>query len=184
MSQAPSRSPRRASDGWAPTVLLVLAAVLVGALVLPRFGRGLEGKAAPDFSLPVIFGGEPDARLRLSEQRGKLVLLDFWASWCAPCREQAKVLAKLQARADARDVVVLGINTSDQPDAARRYLEQSRPSWPVLEDTQNDAADDYQVTGLPTLVAIARDGRIFAVRRRFVPESELMALLEAMRHSS
>lgn len=174
-----STAPRERNDGWAPPILFGLAAALVGAIVLPRFGHGMEGKPAPDFSLPVLSGGEADARVRLSEQRGKLVLLDFWASWCGPCREQAKVLAKLAATTD--DVELIGINVSDQHEAARAYLEAEKPSWPVLEDADGEAYSAYQVRELPTLVAIGRDGRVFAVRRHFVPQAELKALLEAMR---
>jgi thiol-disulfide isomerase/thioredoxin len=187
-----SPAPRERNDGWAPPILFGLAAALVGAIVLPRFGHGMEGKPAPDFALPVLSGGErwfaggdraapgsADARVRLSEQRGKLVLLDFWASWCGPCREQAKVLAKLAATTD--DVELIGINVSDQHEAARAYLEAEKPSWPVLEDAEGEAYSAYQVKELPTLVAIGRDGRVFAVRRHYVPVAELKALIEAMR---
>lgn len=158
--------------------LVMLGAVLVGAVLLPRLGNRLEGQASPDFSLPVIFGGEPDARVKLSEQRGKIVLLDFWASWCKPCRAQAQVLEAVAKK--QRDLVVIGINVSDSPDAAQRYLAAAVPPWLVVEDSDNVAAAAYQVKQLPTLVAIGRDGRVLAVRRRFVPENELTVLLETL----
>jgi thiol-disulfide isomerase/thioredoxin len=165
-----------ARPGWLVPALIMIGAVLVGALLLPRLGHRLEGQESPDFALPVIFGGEPDARVKLSEQRGKLVLLDFWASWCGPCREQARVLASVAK--NQPDLVVIGINVSDSPDAAQRYLAQAKPPWLVLGDEDNVVAEAYQVKQLPTLVAVGRDGRVLAVRRRLVPENELTVLLE------
>lgn len=180
---APRSGRARADDprsAWTTIGLIVLAAVLFGALVLPRFGRGLEGAPAPDFALPVLSGGEPGGRVRLSEQRGKLVLLDFWASWCAPCREQTKILQAVARDPGSKDVVVLGINVSDNPEAAARYLAAVKPPWLVLGDEEGVANAAYGVQALPTLVAIDREGRVFAVRRRLVPERELTALIAAM----
>lgn len=163
------------------SLLVVLGfAILFGALVLPRFRGGLEGGPAPEIVLPVLSGGEPGSRVKLSDQRGSLVLLDFWASWCRPCREQMQILESVRQRYGNRGLVVLGVNVSDAPSAARSYLEQVKPSWVILEDVDNEASTAYQVQALPTLVAIDRAGQVFAVRRRFVPERELAAMIEAM----
>ncbi|MGC4091671.1 MAG: TlpA disulfide reductase family protein [Polyangiaceae bacterium] len=175
MPKPTSKSERPA---WLVPALVMALAVIVGVVVLPRLGNRMQGAPSPDFSLPVIFGGEPDARVKLSEQRGKLVLLDFWASWCKPCREQARVIAEVTKKHP--DVVVLGINVSDSEQAAQRYLAQSAPSWLVLGDPEDTAARAYQVTTLPTLVLVGRDGRVSAVRRHFVSERELTTLLEVL----
>jgi thiol-disulfide isomerase/thioredoxin len=159
--------------------IVALLALFFGLVVLPRFGKGLEGKSAPDFALSVVHGGEPGSRIKLSEQRGKLVLLDFWATWCAPCREETRVIEAVRAKHE--DLVVIGVNVSDTPEAAARYLASTRPSWVVVEDTDGVANAAYRVDTLPTLVAIDREGRVFAVRRRFVPERELSAMIEAMK---
>jgi thiol-disulfide isomerase/thioredoxin len=182
VTETRARSSRKSEprSAWFTYGLFALAAVLFGALVLPRIGRSLESKPAPDFALPVLSGGEPGARVRLSEQRGKLVLLDFWASWCGPCRAQTKVLQAISATPAGKELVVLGINVSDNPEAAQRYLEAVKPPWLVLADVDGVANEAYRVEALPTLVAIDRAGRIFAVRRHFVSERELSALLAAM----
>ena len=174
---------RKTSDprtGWIPAAAVLVVAILFGLFIVPRLSTGLEGKRAPDFALPVMFGGDAGARVRLSEQRGKLVIVDFWASWCKPCREQTQVLESLKKRYAHLGLVVLGVNVSDSPTGARSYLQQVKPSWVVVEDVEGAANAAYQVETLPTLVAVDRAGNVFAVRRRFVPERELAAMIEAM----
>jgi thiol-disulfide isomerase/thioredoxin len=171
-------TPWRERPAWLVPALVMIAAVVVGAVILPRLGNRLEGAMSPDFSLPIVFGGEPEGRVRLSEQRGKLVVLDFWASWCKPCREQARVLEALTK--NNSKVVVIGINVSDSPAAAQRYLADAKPPWVVLEDSEDVAAQAYEVKTLPTLVIIDREGRVFAVRRHFVPERELRVMLDVL----
>lgn len=177
------RRRARAADprvGWYVTAGVFALAVAFGIFVLPRLQLGLEGKPAPDFSLPVLHGGEPGARVRLADQKGKLVLLDFWASWCAPCRQQTSVLQAVQARYPGNDLVVLGINVSESPEAARAYLEAVKPPWVVVADNEGETSATYEARTLPTVVAIDRSGKVFAIRRRFVPERELWAMIQAM----
>lgn len=171
------KAPRRTDSRFGALSLAVifLIAGVFGVFVLPRLAPSMERKPAPDFALPVIHRGEPGARVRLSEQRGKPILLDFWASWCMPCREQSKVIERVRARHPG--LVVIGINVSDDPNRARAYLAESNPSWLVLEDAQGAANQSYEVETLPTLVTIDEAGNIAAIRRRFVPERELGALV-------
>lgn len=179
-SKRRSRKVPSAHATWLRFAGVVVVSLLFGIFVLPRFGRGLERHPAPDFSLPVLAGGELGARVRLSDQRGKLVLLDFWASWCGPCKAQTQALVALKKRPEAADVVVIGVNVSDNREAALRYLAGVNPPWLVLEDPDDTANRAYGVEALPTLVAIDKAGNVFAVRRRFVPESELSALVAAL----
>lgn len=176
---ARAKNPRR-GNGWLSISLVFAAAILFGALVLPRLSGVLEGRLAPDFALDVIHGGEAASRVRLSEQRGKLLLLDFWASWCGPCRAQTHVLDAVRRRYADAGLVIIGVNVNDDPDAAREYLAQVKPPWVVVEDSQGTAAGAYDARTLPTVVAIDREGKVFAVRRRFVPERELASIIDAM----
>ncbi|MDQ2643536.1 MAG: TlpA family protein disulfide reductase [Myxococcota bacterium] len=175
------KKPARRADtrfGALSLLVILLIAAGFGVFVLPRVAPTLERKPAPDFALPVVHRGEPGARVRLSEQRGKPILLDFWASWCMPCREQAKVIERVRARHPG--LVVLGINVSDDPNKARAYLAESNPSWLVVEDAEGIANRSYEVEALPTLVTIDKSGNIAAIRRRFVPERELGALVNEL----
>lgn len=169
-----NRASERRSGIW-PLGLVLGLALACGILVLPYLGKRLDTRVAPDFALPVIHGGERGARVRLSEQRGRPVLLDFWASWCQPCRDQAAAIERV--RAAFPELVVVGVNVSDSPEAAARYLAAEDPPWLVLADADGSANLAYGVETLPTLVVIDAAGNQVAVRRRFVPERELRALL-------
>lgn len=137
----------------------------------------MVGKAAPDFVLPVIYGGEPGNRLRLSDMRGKAVLLDFWASWCAPCRAQAPIVDKLARGADADRVVVVGVNTGDDQRAAVRFAQQADLSYASVKDN-GSITDAYGVTELPTIIIVTPDGKISAFKTRAVKQSDLEALID------
>lgn len=172
---------KRTSDprfGLASLAVTLLVAIGFGIFVLPRLGGRVERKPAPDFALPVIHGGERGSRVRLSEQRGKAVLLDFWASWCKPCRDQAKVLERVRSKHP--ELVVIGVNVNDSAEEAARYLKSENPPWVVVEDNAGFANRAFEVETLPTLVAIDKAGNVVAIRRRFVPEKELTALLDEL----
>ncbi|MEB2310931.1 MAG: TlpA disulfide reductase family protein [Sorangiineae bacterium] len=160
-------------------VVLALGAALVVGVILPRVWSRRRARAvpAPDFVLPVIYNGEEGSRVRLSDARGSAVLLDFWASWCGPCQEQAPIVDELARRYRARGLVVLGIDTGDEQEAAIRWAQSRKLSYAVAFDG-GEVAAAYRVEGLPTLVVIDRRGRIVATRTRVVSEAELSRLVD------
>lgn len=116
----------------------------------------LVGQKAPLFTLADLQG----RKVSLAGLRGKVVVLDFWATWCAPCRIEMPRVETLHKEMKSKGVVVLGVNVAEEPALVRRYLAKTPYSFTILLDRQGDAANRYQATGIPTLVVIGKDGRI------------------------
>lgn len=116
----------------------------------------LLAKPAPAFSLTLFDGSV----LRLAELRGEVVFLNFWASWCPPCRAEARMLEASWRGHKGRGVVFLGVNIQDKEEAARKFLEEFDVSYPNGMDPGSKIAIDYGVWGLPETFIIDREGRI------------------------
>lgn len=126
------------------------------------------GQAAPDFALRSL-GGENQ---RLSEHSGEVVLLNFWASWSGPSRQQMPALEDLQAKYQRAGLVLLGINLDDHPERAQEMAQTLRVSYPVLFDAQKDVARSYQVNTMPLTVLIDRSGTVRFVSEGYKPGDE------------
>ena len=111
---------------------------------------------ARDFTL-TTFSGEP---VRLSDLRGKHVMVDFWSSWCPPCREEAPALAAAYDRYRTQGVEFVGVAVWDIEDEAARFAEESGAAYPAGVDTKGVIAVDYGLTGIPEKYFIDPDGRI------------------------
>ncbi len=114
-----------------------------------------EGDPAPDFTLRAL-DGSPRS---LSELRGNVVLLNFWATWCGPCREELPQLERLQERFQEDGLVVLGVS-DENADKARRYLDENGITYPTLHDPSSSVFRGYRVGAIPTSLIIGRDGRL------------------------
>jgi len=164
--------PRRAAvAGW---VIMAVAVALFGynLLIMVRHWDELApvnlDRPAPDLTLATVEG----ASVRLGSLRGRVVLLDFWASWCGPCMRAMPALAKLGRELGPRGLTILSINTDESRGAA---VELQRSHGGALTVTLDDgaAAARYGVQTLPHLVIIGRDGRVRAILVGAVPEAEL-----------
>jgi cytochrome c biogenesis protein CcmG/thiol:disulfide interchange protein DsbE len=163
--QAEARSasgPSRRVAGAVGGVVLVGALLAAFVLVLgrgPSTGQSAQlGRPAPPFSLERLDGG----RLSLAELRGRPIVLNFWASWCLPCREEAPMLAKLAADHSARGLVVVGVVYQDSAANATDFIRRYGLSFPALLDPSGRTALDYGVLGLPVTIFIDAGGIIGA----------------------
>lgn len=135
---------------------LALCGGAAGAAVTPSAG-------APDFTLPSIGG----PNLRLQEQRGRVVMINFWATWCGPCREEMPHLGRLYDKYRASGFVVLGVNIDDDPRKAADLATQLGMRFPVLLDTDKKVSRLYDLGTMPSTVLVDRDGRVRYVHRGY-----------------
>ncbi len=141
--------------------IVVLALALRGQTAQGQFGIfatgrvvNLDPRPAPDFVLTTYDG----QRLQLSDFRGQVVLLNFWASWCPPCRVEAPVLQRAAERLDSAGLVVIGIDVWDDAAQARAFLDEFGVTYPNVEDTTRSIPVEFGVTGLPETFVISRSG--------------------------
>ena len=142
--------------------VVVAGLIVLGWIVLRRSGPGDRHAAglrpAPDFSLIDLSG----RALRLSDYRGKVVILDFWATWCEPCKQEIPHLVELQNKYAAQGLQVLGVSMDDSEPPVREFQQQFKMNYPVAVGTSK-LADQYGgVLGLPITFLIDRQGRIVA----------------------
>jgi cytochrome c biogenesis protein CcmG, thiol:disulfide interchange protein DsbE len=162
-----------------PAAVILAAAALVGLLVYGVAGKGRDttiddalakgrAVAAPDRRLPLLGSGGQRA---LADLRGKVVVLNFWASWCTPCRSEAPVLERAQRRLQSTGAgTVLGVNYKDTTDDARGFVRQYGLTYPSVRDMEGKLAADYGTTALPETFVIDRQGRIVARSRGTVDD--------------
>jgi thiol-disulfide isomerase/thioredoxin len=161
-------------------------ALIAGFGFVPRiFARRtgpLVGHEAPDFTLPFVangaaLGAERET-LSLRDLRGRAVLLDFWATWCGPCRVEAPIVDRVSRRWRDQGVVVVGVDT-DTPDQGdpRDFARMHGLSYPIVRDDVGRASQSYEVDSLPTLVVVSSAGKIVAVRTGITGDAELERLI-------
>lgn len=146
------------------TRILLLA---LGLAVFPAHAVAPKD-AAPDFTLKSLDG----TNLRLEEYRGKVVLINFWASWCGPCRQEMPVLDRLHQRYADTGFAVLGVNVEGQEAPARALLAKMPVSFPVLIDEGQKVSEQYDLEAMPSTVVIDRDGVVRYVHRGYTPGDE------------
>jgi peroxiredoxin len=115
-------------------------------------------KAAPDFSLPNIDGQQ----VSLQQYRGKVVFLNFWATWCIPCREEMPALERLHQTYHAQDLAIISIDLKESADQVKTFFQKHSLSFPALLDQNGSVFRDYLVAGMPTTYLIGRDGTLLA----------------------
>ena len=174
--------PQRLSEVVAALLLVLLSAAVVAAP--PPLGHALTEVAPPlaaaDFALPDI-DGENHA---LSDYRGRVVMLNFWATWCPPCRREMPSMQRLYDKYRERGLVVVAVNQWEDPDLVFEFTGRLSvdPTFPILFDRESRVAEDYGVKGLPTTFLIDKDGQIRfrAIGGREFDHPDVEAIIEAL----
>lgn len=137
-------------------VALAMALQVHGAAALDK------GAAAPQFDLP-----GRDGTVQLARYQGKLVYVDFWASWCGPCRQSFPWMNEMQARYGARGLQVVGVNVDANSADAARFLAETPARFPVAFDAAGTTPRAYGIKGMPSSVLVGPDGKVLFVHAGF-----------------
>jgi cytochrome c biogenesis protein CcmG/thiol:disulfide interchange protein DsbE len=165
-------------------VLLGLFALLAYGLASNEPDRGVEDaldrgetEAAPDLELPQLGGG---GNRSLAAYRGQVVVLNFWASWCDPCKAESPLLERWHRRMSTRNGTVLGVDMLDITEDAQAFIEKYGLTYPMLKDKDGHGIETFGVVQYPETFVIDPRGRITAVRRGPVDEQFMRAEVEPL----
>jgi cytochrome c biogenesis protein CcmG, thiol:disulfide interchange protein DsbE len=161
------------------TAVAAAAAILV-LFAMPSYRQGeasIAGKPAQDFSLTLAGKSE-----HLSDLKGKIVVLNFWATWCPPCVEETPALNRLQKYIDSRGGMVLGVSVDEDGAAYEKFLQDQSVIFPTYRDATKKSAADYGTTIYPETYVIDRHGKI---ARKFIGQQqwdspEMLAYFDAI----
>jgi cytochrome c biogenesis protein CcmG, thiol:disulfide interchange protein DsbE len=165
-------------------VLLGLFALLAYGLASNEPDRGVEEaldrgetEAAPDLELPKLGGG---GNASLADYRGTVVVLNFWASWCEPCKAESPLLERWHRRISSRGGTVLGVDMLDITEDAQDFIDEYDLTYPMLKDKDGHGIETFGVVQYPETFVIDADGRITAVRRGPVDERFMRSEVEPL----
>jgi len=166
---------KRGKAGW------IIAAVAIGFLPILSYGLRSQsvfpiGAPAPDFTLSLFDGGE----LSPADRRGMVVVVNFWASWCSPCRDEAPALERLWREYEDKGVVFVGVNFKDITAKATAFIEEFDITYPNGPDPYNRISRAYHITGVPETFLIAKDGRLVQHYIGPITEAGFRAALEEL----
>jgi cytochrome c biogenesis protein CcmG/thiol:disulfide interchange protein DsbE len=154
--------------------VLALLALLAYGIAQNQNSESIDSQLAsgkrpkpPALELPPLKGGAP---VTLASYRGKVVVLNFWASWCPPCKEEAPVLSRWQPRLKSHDATIVGIDVLDVSSDAQEFVAQHKLDFPHLRDEDGSRLKSFQVVGYPETVVLDRQGRIAATSRGVVDD--------------
>jgi thiol-disulfide isomerase/thioredoxin len=146
-------------------IATLIALALLGAI--PAAGADPSGPAPP-FSLAARGGGN----LNLAQYKGQVVMLNFWASWCGPCRQEMPLLENIYKKYNKLGFTLIGVNVEPDSKAADDWLKQTPVSFPVVYDRESQVSKAYDVEGMPSTVIIDRKGNLRVLHRGYKPGDE------------
>ncbi len=136
------------------TLSMALLSLTLGLATLPS--QAEDKIPAPDFTLKSHSG----ENIKLSELRGDVVMINFWASWCVPCLQEMPALEKIHQRYKDLGFTLLGVNVEQDISEAKAYLKKVNVSFPILFDLNNQVSNEYEISGMPTTYLVDRDGNL------------------------
>ena len=137
------------------------------AIALPALAT-TASSPAPDFSLQAR-GGQT---IKLSQYKGQVVMINFWATWCGPCRQEMPLLESIYKKYNKLGFTLIGVNVEPDSKAAEGFLKQTPVSFPVIYDKDSAVSKAYDVSGMPSTVIIDRKGNIRVLHRGYKPGDE------------
>lgn len=169
------------SSKYVLSASLVLASLLVNTVA---FAKVKINQVFPEFTLNKLL--EPSKSVKLSSLQGKVVVLDFWASWCEPCKVELPILNKMNAKYKGRGLEIIGINEDKEPSDAKAFLKEFPIQMNLLADGQKaEVLNKLEVAGLPVTYVLDRRGHVIKIHKGFKEgdietfEKEIVALLKS-----
>ncbi|MEY4883901.1 MAG: hypothetical protein RIS34_1755 [Pseudomonadota bacterium] len=142
-----------------------IASLAMVACLSPSVLAADMGHVAPDFDLP-----GPQSAVKLSDYKGKVVYLDFWASWCGPCKQSFPWMNDMQSRYSSKGLNLVAVNVDQKPEDAKAFLNDNAAKFVVAFDPAGKTPRAYAIKGMPTSVLIGADGKILMVHSGFKEE--------------
>ena len=168
----------RSSSSIATAVALALGLSVAALPAASTAGNIADGASAPGFQLASM-NGKP---LALDQLKGQVVLINFWASWCGPCRQEMPILDQLYHSYQAAGFTLLGVNVEPKEGDAQKFLKGTPVSFPILFDPDSKVSKLYEVSGMPSTIIVDRKGTVRYVHHGYKPgdESEYLDQIRAL----
>ena len=147
---------------------VIAASVAALSLSLPALAGSSSGGPAPAFTLASRAGQD----VSLAQYRGQVVMINFWASWCGPCRQEMPLLESIYKKYNKMGFTLIGVNVEPDSNAANDWLKATPVSFPILYDRDSKVSKLYDVSGMPSTVIIDRTGKLRVLHRGYKPGDE------------
>ena len=147
---------------------VIAASVAALSLSLPALAGSSSGGPAPAFTLASRAGQD----VSLAQYKGNVVMINFWASWCGPCRQEMPLLESIYKKYNKMGFTLIGVNVEPDSNAANEWLKATPVSFPILYDRDSKVSKLYDVAGMPSTVIIDRSGKLRVLHRGYKPGDE------------
>ncbi len=155
-------------------VIAVMALFAVGIQI--RSAKPVEAGLAPQFTMPLFGGGT----FSLAEQRGKVVVVNFWASWCVPCRQEAPILENTWRKYKDKGAVFVGVDYVDTDKEAMAFIQEFNVTYPNGPDIGTDRARAFHIQGVPETYFVGKDGQLYGNHIGPIDEATLSAKIDEL----